>query len=127
MKHIGFKHQRESKQNSDKTTSVSRRLRILFIMFKIIVFFVITLFSRLYVRVGILLTCGKHLHDCIISLSEKVWAQKTRLTTSLFIEVPVPRQESERSCICVLEVSILSPSTMILIFDFGIVSYFFLG
>ena len=76
MKHIVFKHQRESKQNSDKTTSVSRRLKILFIMFKIIVFFVITLFSRLYVRVGILLTCGKHLHDCIISLSEKVWAHK---------------------------------------------------
>ena len=24
-----------------------------------------------------------------------------------FIEVPVPRQESEQSCICVLEVSIL--------------------
>jgi len=38
----------------------------------------------------------------------------------LHIEVPVPRQESKRSCICVLGVSILSFST-ILIFDFEIV------
>ena len=28
------------------------------------------------------------------------------LTPPLFIEVPVPRKKSERSCICVLEVSI---------------------
>ena len=38
------------------TTSVSRRLKILCIMFKIIAFFVITLFAWLYVSVGILLT-----------------------------------------------------------------------
>ena len=75
----------------------------------------------------IFVTCGKHLHDCIISLSGKVWApKKTSLTPPLLIEVPVPRQESEPSCICVLGVSILSLST-ILIFDFGIVSYFFLS
>ena len=36
-------------------------------------------------------------------------AHKTSLTPPLFIEVPVPSQESERSCICVLEVSILPP------------------
>ena len=36
------------------------------------------------------------------------------------MELLVPRQDSERSCICVLEVSILPLST-ILIFDFGIV------
>jgi len=42
------------------TTSVSRRLNILYIMFKIIAFFMITLVARLYVRVGILLTCGRH-------------------------------------------------------------------
>jgi len=35
-------------------------------MFKIIAFFIITLFARLNVKVDILLTCGKH--DCIISL-----------------------------------------------------------
>jgi len=50
------------------TTSMSRRLNIhvVCIMLKIIAFFIITLFVR-YVRVGILLTCGKHLHDSIIS------------------------------------------------------------
>lgn len=32
-------------------------------MFKITVSFIITLFSRLFVRVGILLTRGKHLQD----------------------------------------------------------------
>jgi hypothetical protein len=40
--------------------SVSRRLNILCIAFKIITFY---LFARLYVRISILLTCGKHLHD----------------------------------------------------------------
>ena len=37
-----------------------------------------------------------------------------------FIEVPVPSQETEQSCICVLRVSIFPLST-ILIFDFWIV------
>jgi hypothetical protein len=35
-------------------------------------------------------------------------AHKTNSTSPLFIEVPVPSQESERSSICVLEVSILN-------------------
>jgi len=42
----------------------------------------------------------------IISLPGEVWAHKTCLTLSLFIEVPVLSQESERSCMCV-RVSIL--------------------
>ena len=50
------------------TTSASRRLNISCIMFKIIAFFIITLFSRLCVRVGISLTQVKHLHDGINSL-----------------------------------------------------------
>jgi hypothetical protein len=58
-------------------------------MLKIIAFFIITL---LYVRVGILITYGKHFDDCIISLRGEVWAHKTSLTTPLFIEVPVTRQ-----------------------------------
>ena len=37
----------------------------------------------------------------------RVWGHKTSLTPSLYIEVPVPRQEGERSCIGVLWVSIL--------------------
>ena len=48
------------------------------------------------------------------------FVHKTSLTTLLFIEISVPSQESERSCICVLGVSIVSRST-IFQFDFGIV------
>jgi len=52
------------------TISVSRIINMLHvvlrIMFKIIAFFTISLFTQLYVRVVILLICGKHLYDCII-------------------------------------------------------------
>ena len=85
------------------------------------------LFDRFYVRVGILLKCRNHLHDHIISLKGEVWTHKTNLTSPLFIEVPVPSQECERSCICVLRVSILPRSTIFLL-DFGNVPrlwYFF--
>ena len=61
-----------------------------------------------------------YLHDRIISLREKVWAHKTSLTKPFLIEVPVPGQESERSCICMLVVLIL-PLSMILLMDFRIV------
>ena len=50
------------------TTSVSRRLDILCIMFKIIAFYIIKLFTWLYLRFDILLTCRKHLYGLIISL-----------------------------------------------------------
>ena len=50
-------------------------------------------------RVGILLACG--MHDYI--KRERFDFHKTNLTLSLFIEVPVPSQESEQSCIYVLE------------------------
>jgi len=40
-----------------------------------------------------------------------VWAHQSNLTPPLFIEVSVPKQESEQSCICILEVSIVSHST----------------
>jgi Na+-transporting NADH:ubiquinone oxidoreductase subunit NqrA len=45
-------------------------------MFKIIAFFIITLFFRLYVMIGILLTRGKYLHDRIISLGGGFWPVK---------------------------------------------------
>jgi hypothetical protein len=60
-----------------------------------------------YARVAKLLTRGKHLHDCIISLKGKFWVHITSLTPPRFIVVSVPSQESERSCICVLGVTIL--------------------
>jgi hypothetical protein len=40
---------------------------------------------------------------------------KTSLTLPLFIEVPVPSQESEQSCICVLGVVILLLSKIFLL------------
>ena len=54
-------------------------------------------------------------------------AHKTNSTSPLFIEVPVPSQDSERSSICVLEVSILSISMLFLqdIRTFSIVWRFF--
>ena len=45
--------------------------------------------------------------------STQIWLHKTSLTLPLFIEVSVPSQESEWSCICVLGVSIW-PLSMIL-------------
>jgi len=38
----------------------------------------------------ILLTCGKHFHDHIISLRREVWVHKTGLTSQHVIKVPVP-------------------------------------
>jgi hypothetical protein len=42
--------------------SVSRRLNILCTMLRMIAFFIITMFSRLYVKIVIFLAGGKHLH-----------------------------------------------------------------
>ena len=64
--------------------------------------------------VGIWLICGKHLHGCIISLRGGGFGP-TKLAP--FIEVPFPSQE--RECLCIIWVSILHFSP-ILIIDFGI-------
>lgn len=56
-------------------------------------------------RDSILLTSDKHLHDPIMLLRNDGLARKTSLTTSLFIEVPVPITEIERVFIYVLVVS----------------------
>ena len=53
-------------------------------------------------------------------MNSQVWTDKTCLISPLFIKVTVPSQESEWSCICVLVVSILPLST-ILILHFGTV------
>ena len=44
------------------------------------------LLTLLYVRVVILLTCGKHLHDHIISLRGEVWAHKTSVTQQFLLK-----------------------------------------
>ena len=72
----------------------------------------------IHVRVDILLAYGKLLHDHIISLRGE--AHRTSLPLPHFIEVPIPSQESEQSCICGLGVSIF-PLSMIFIFAFGII------
>ena len=64
--------------------SVSPRLNISYIMFKIIAFFIITLLARLYARVRILLLCGMHLHGHLISLRGEAWAHKTSYTPPLY-------------------------------------------
>ena len=84
-------------------------------MFKIIAFFKIKLLPIICIS----LTRGKYLHGRIISRGEEVCDHDNSLTQSLLIEVPVPSQKSERSCMYALGVSILPLST-ILIFDFGI-------
>ena len=76
------------------------KIRYIIIMFKITAFFIIMLCTRIYMRVGILITCGKHLHDRIISLRGD-WAHATIVAPPLFIKVSVQRQEGELSCICV--------------------------
>jgi hypothetical protein len=43
----------------------------------------------LYVRIGILLVCRKHMHNHIISLRGEIWAHITSLPLPLFHEVPV--------------------------------------
>jgi hypothetical protein len=80
-------------------------------MFKIIAFFIITLFSGLYVRHFTLML--KHLHDRLISLWGEVCVHKTTLTPRLCTELPVPSQESEQSCMCVLGVLILHIATIL--------------
>jgi len=51
---------------------------------------------RLYESVGILLTCGKHFHDRIVSLIGGGLDPLIRLTTQLVIEVIITSRESER-------------------------------
>jgi hypothetical protein len=71
-------------------------LHILCIMFKIIAFFIIKLFAWLHVRVGILLTTANNCMTASFHLEGRVWAHNTSLALPLFIEVPVPSQESRR-------------------------------
>ena len=50
-----------------------------------------------------------HAHAHVaVEFSVLAISYKTSLTPPLFTEVPVPSQESELSCICVLKVSFLS-------------------
>ena len=65
-------------------------------------FMIITLFSRLYTWVDILHTRGKHVHGRSFHYMGRFRSHKNSLTLPLLNEIPVPSQESERSCICLL-------------------------
>ena len=60
-------------------------------------------FTEEHVRTGsytvimlhVLLTCGKHMHDPIISLIVEVWPHKVSLILPHVIEVPVSNKTSE--------------------------------
>jgi hypothetical protein len=67
-------------------------------LFKVISFFIITLFDRLYVRVGILLTCGKHVHDRIISQRGEVWVHKSKCLCHAKSDRSSPVIEVSMSC-----------------------------
>ena len=71
-----------------------------------------------YVRVGILLTSWKYLHDRIISLRWADWAYKSSLTLTLLIEAHVLSKESEQSCICVLDFGVIPTVWYFLFFIF---------
>ena len=71
-------------------------------MFKIRAIFITTQFTRIYVMVGILLTCGKHLHDPIVVVMGEDLAHSTSLIQTYFIEVPVAIQQKQGPCICKL-------------------------
>ena len=77
-------------------TAVSRRWLYWWVIFNDTSLFVMKLFVRSCAKVGILLACGKHVHDRIISLKSQIWAHKTNLSSSLFIKVRVPSQKDEQ-------------------------------
>ena len=71
------------------------------------------------------------LQRCVVNfvsfIITKLWVHTINLTPLRFIEVPVPSQESERSCICVLRVSFLPLSTFFLLdFGTGLTMWYFL-
>jgi hypothetical protein len=97
------------------------------------------LFTWLYVRVYLVVTCEKNMQDRIIPLRAEVWSHKTVThRASLLIEVPMssqeirvitklPNSESESSCICARGIDFVFST--ILILDIGTVWtvwYFFL-
>ena len=84
--------------------------------------FIITMLARLYVKVGILLTCGKYLHDPIISLRGDGWTHKTSLSPPFFIEMFVPSKEIEQY-LSVRRIDIACFCHFVM--DFGTVVFYF--
>jgi hypothetical protein len=68
-----------------------QRLCIFGIQFKIRSVFITTFLTQWNLQ-----TCGKRLHDHIISLLRKVWIYKSSVTPQRFIETHLPSQVSEQ-------------------------------
>jgi hypothetical protein len=83
---------RKKNQKGDKFTLINQVYMEYNITQTIFLISIITPFAWLYVRVGKLLTCGKHVHDGIISLRGEVLAPKTKSIPPPFIEVSVQSQ-----------------------------------
>jgi hypothetical protein len=59
------------------------------------------LFALLYVGVGILLACWRHVRGCIVSMGGMVWTHNTSLAPPLIFEVNVPSLErNDRVFMC---------------------------
>ena len=105
--------------NIHMTNSMSWRLNILCKMFKVIALFIITLFTLLYVWVGILFTHGMQLQDGIISLRRGVLANKTSLTPPLFFYWSVNTKPGKWVVMHICVSGLDFATSSILIFDFG--------
>ena len=95
------------------------------IMFKIIEFLIMC--AGLYVRAGILLTCEKHFHECIISLRGEVWVHNTCFPHHFLLKcLYKAREVSGGVSVCFDFYDFLldfgTVSTMLLFFCFGTVS-----
>jgi len=86
-----------------------------------------TLFTLLFVRVGILLTCGKYLHDRIsFHLKGRFGPIQLAYSRTLCIEVSMLSQESKRLCICVLKVSNLPLCAVCLLYFGNVLTLWYL-
>ena len=66
--------------------------------------------------VGILLTCGKRLHDRIISLRREDISHKDSLTPSLFIGVTYQAKKVGGQCICITCIGLTSVTRFLELF-----------
>jgi len=102
------------------TSFIPRRNKMVKMLVNKLRFITSTWFITIIVNISILS------HWCLTAwlsfcIRTEVLNHKTSLASSHFIEVPVPSQENGLSCICVLGVSML-PLSAILILKFGNVS-----
>ena len=98
-------------QKIHMTTFVSQKLNIIKLS-NIIVFFIITPFTRLYVRVDILMTCWKQLPVCEMVLSYKCLPHMSTMPTfthNSVIIVSAGFRTNEALCQLSYEVSYLGP------------------